>query len=71
MELMPTRYTGLKYTLAGYEKLKVPLVALRNDTYLSVGVGRNDDIGIYYFIPKISHILDIPIENAFFYFFFT
>jgi hypothetical protein len=48
--------------VSGYEKTGVPLVAFGGNTLKPAGVG--DDIGLYYFIPKISHLLGISLDQS-------
>jgi len=62
MEVMPCQYQLLHEALSGYLKTGIPLVAYDGSVLKPAGVG--DDIGIYYFIPKITYTLGISIDQC-------
>lgn len=62
MEVMPCQYQMLHEALSGYGKTGVPLVAFDGNVLKPAGMG--DDIGLYYFVPKISHVLDISLDQS-------
>jgi hypothetical protein len=62
MEIMQTQYLNLSEALAGYVKTGVPLIAYHGTTLKPAGLG--DDIGIYYFIPKIAYSFGISINQS-------
>jgi MFS family permease len=62
MEVMPCQYQMLREALSGYEKTGVPLVAYDGNVLKPAGIG--DDIGLYYFLPKISHVLGISLDQS-------
>lgn len=59
---MGYRYQALQESLAGYLKTGMPLVAYDGKDLKSAGFG--DDIGLYYFIPKIAYSLHISVDQA-------
>jgi hypothetical protein len=62
MKMMPCQYQMLKEALWGYLKTGIPFIAYDGELLKPVGLG--DDIGLYYFIPKISHLLGISINQS-------
>jgi len=62
MVIMQCRYTALQEALAGYDKTGVPLVAYNGKALLPAGF--SDDIGTYYFIPKIAHTFSLSITQS-------
>ena len=62
MEIMPSRYQKLYETLAGYEKTGIPFISYDGEIFKPST--SSDDIGIYYFVPKIAHVLNITIDQA-------
>jgi len=62
MEIMPSRYQRLQEAIAGYEKTGNPLISYDGEMFKPCTV--SDDIGIYYFVPKIAHLLNISIDHA-------
>ena len=69
-KLMPCRYDSLVATIEGYKKTGVELVAFNNDCMVNgenIGLGPagySDDIGSYYFIPKLVEIFSINLDTA-------
>lgn len=57
MEISPGRYQELVNAIEGLKKTGMPLVGNHGTTLKPVGI--TDDIGIYYFIPKIADILHL------------
>src|SRR4030042_3792417 len=62
MNVMPSQYQMLVEALSGYEKTGIALIAYDGKAFRPAGFG--DDIGIYYFIPKIAHALDLSIAES-------
>lgn len=62
MNIMESRYRSLQQALAGYEQTGVPLVAF--DGARLVPAGFTDDSGIYYFLPGLVRLLDVPLGQA-------
>jgi hypothetical protein len=62
MEVMQCQYQLLCEALSGYEKTGIPLVSWDGNILKPAGLG--DDIGLYYFIPKIVHALGISIDQS-------
>ena len=62
MEIMPSRYQQLQETLVGYEKTGIELILYDGEIFKPST--SSDDIGIYYFVPKIAHLLNINIDQA-------
>ena len=69
-QIMPCRYSGLENTLKGYDLTNVHLVAY--DDACQVGglrgafspAGLGDNIGSYFFIPKLVQLTGIKLEIA-------
>jgi hypothetical protein len=67
--IMPCRYSGLENTLKGYDLTNVQLVAY-DDSCLSGArevfspAGLSDNIGSYFFIPKLVQLTGIKLEIA-------
>jgi hypothetical protein len=57
----------LQQTLAGLENLHVPLVAIYQGKIVASGV--MDDLGIYYFIPKLAQLTGLSLNTVIPYFF--
>jgi hypothetical protein len=68
-KLMSSRYWQLQEAVAGYAKTDVALVSARGDSLLPAGFG--DDVGMYYFIPKLSSATHLPLEQTIPLFFIT
>ena len=66
---MPYRHLELRYALAGYLRSKIPLVAFDGTKYFKAGYG--DDPGMYYFVPRLAALLNLPLERAIDIFFGT
>jgi len=62
MEVMQCQHQLLREALSGYEKTGIPLVSYDGNVLKPAGIG--DDIGLYYFIPKISHVLGISLDQS-------
>ncbi|MEW5705272.1 MAG: hypothetical protein AB1743_00445 [Actinomycetota bacterium] len=60
--IMQCRYDMLKDAIAGYNKTGMPLVSYSKGTLGSAGFG--DDVGIYYFIPKIAHTFNLSLNQS-------
>lgn len=67
MEIMQYRYNALREIMAGYEKTSQSLVGYKGDELINAHYG--DDVGIYYFIPKIAVTFDLSLDRSidFFY----
>jgi hypothetical protein len=67
-QIMPCRYSGLENTLKGYDLTNVQLVAYDDkclagsEIYSPAGLA--DNIGSYYFIPKLVQLTGIELEIA-------
>jgi hypothetical protein len=59
-KIMPSRYMELREALVGYCKTGVPLVASDGSRYYPAGF--SDDLGIYYFVPRLALLthLELP-----------
>ena len=62
MEMMGCQYQNLQEALSGYFKTGIPFVAYDGNLLKPAGIG--DDIGIYYFIPKIAHAFGISLDQS-------
>ncbi len=62
ISLMPYRHLALQYSVAGYLRAKVALVAFDGTKYLQAGF--SDDPGIYYFIPRLALWSGLSLEKA-------
>jgi hypothetical protein len=60
--IMPSRYVELREALAGYCETGVPLVATDGPRYYPAGF--SDDLGIYYFIPRLALLTHLELRNA-------
>jgi hypothetical protein len=60
--VMPSRYDQLKEALDGFRFTGIPLIAQTSTGLRPAGFG--DDIGAYYFIPKLALILDVTLDQA-------
>jgi len=60
--IMPSRYMELGEALAGYCKTGVPLVASDGPRYFPAGF--TDDLGIYYFIPRLALLTHLELPKA-------
>ncbi len=59
---MRARYADLRDALAGYRQTGVPLVAFDGTRYLAAGFG--DDLGIYYFIPRLAVLSGFSLKRT-------
>lgn len=62
MKIMTCRYAGLIAAVDNYEQTGVPLVYGNSDQIF--GCMGMDDIGSYYFIPKLVHIFGLELDTA-------
>jgi hypothetical protein len=69
VEIMGCQHEMLGEALAGYIKTGIPLIGYDGNMLKPAGWG--DDIGIYYFIPKIAHALGIPLDQSIHLFFIS
>ncbi len=60
--IMPSRYMELREAVAGYCKTGVPLVASDGPRYYPAGFA--DDLGIYYFIPRLALLTHLELSKA-------
>ncbi len=60
--IMPTRYVELHEALMAYCETGVPLVATDGSRYYPAGLG--DDLGIYYFIPRLAVLAHLELPKA-------
>ena len=67
MDVMIDRKLRLEETLNGLQMSGQPLIGMKNDKFQSSSL--TDDLGSYYFIPKIADTLNITLEASinFFY----
>ena len=68
-QIMPCRYSGLENTLKGYDLTNVQLIAYDDRCFVSAKEvfspsGLSDNIGSYYFIPKLVQLTGIELEIA-------
>lgn len=62
MNMTPSRYEQLFEAVQGYQKTGISLVAEKGGQLYPAG--STDDVGIYYFIPKIVDIFNINLDQA-------
>ena len=62
MDIMPYRIRQLEWTLDAYKKTGISFLAEQDSKYLPSGGA--DDVGIYYFVPKIANLLDVNVAAA-------
>jgi len=62
MKISPSRYQELINAMAGLQKTGVPLIGY--DGTMIGTVGKADDAGIYYFVPKIATIFHLTIAQS-------
>ena len=62
MDIDVYRYSQLQQSLVGYEKTGLSLIGYDGKNLRASGIA--DDLGIYYFIPKISHIFHLSISQG-------
>lgn len=60
---MPFRFQAYQEAIAGYKKTGVPLVGFDGQFLKSVG-GANDDVGTYYFIPRVTALFDLTLDQG-------
>jgi len=68
INIMPCRYKVLEYLIAVTDKINVPFIGYDGNDLVSAGV--MDDLGIYYFIPKIKEIFSLSLDQAIVIFFY-
>ncbi len=62
MDVMGTRRKGLQESLVGLQKTGESLISIRDGQLL---IGQNtDDLGAYYFIPRLANSLNLSIDVA-------
>lgn len=69
MQIMQYRHDELNRALAALNDCGVPLVSLNDGKYQPSGNG--DDLGIYYFVPKVAQLFDVPTVLALDIFYYT
>jgi hypothetical protein len=69
MNIMPIRYKSMIDAVQGYQSTGMPLVASQNGHLYPAGF--SDDMGIYYFIPKLIAGFGFSIDQAIDIFFTT
>lgn len=70
MFFMSCRLEYLKAALTGYLHTGVPLVAYQGQNFVPFS-SLADDMGLYYFVPRVAHYLHISTEQAIYTFFYT
>lgn len=68
MYMMGCRHDELVYALAGYAKTGVQLIGY--DGIKTFPSGISDDIGLYYFVPKLARFLNCSLDQAINLFFY-
>lgn len=66
--MMLARHFALFHTLAGYEKTGVQLIGYDDAKLFPSGI--SDDIGLYYFVPKLVRLLHCSLDQAINLFFY-
>src|SRR5712664_3880731 len=61
-KIMATRYMELREALVGYCETGVPLVASDGSRYYPAGFA--DDLGIYYFVPRLALLTHLELPKA-------
>jgi hypothetical protein len=66
MEIMPCRMKVLEDAIIGYQKSNTPLICgqEQNGSISFYAAGANDDLGIYYFVPKIAHLFGTGVKES-------
>ncbi len=67
MDIMPSRKQNLEAALKGLEISGEPLIAFKDGKFQTVT--KSDDLGSYYFIPKIANFFNLNIDTAIFVFY--
>lgn len=62
MDIMNVRYEELNQTISGLKNTGVPLITYDGTNFGPSGCG--DDIGSYYFIPKLSVIFNLSLDSS-------
>jgi hypothetical protein len=62
IRIMGARYDQLENALRGYEKFHVPLVSY--DGRMFGPAGATDDVGAYYFVPRLALHLRMPLRRT-------
>jgi len=60
--IMDSRYQKLQMAVDGYQQTGVPLIAYNGNQLNPAGF--SDDVGIYYFIPKLADITGLPLDTS-------
>jgi hypothetical protein len=66
--MMSCRYNDLVYALTGYEKTGVQLIGWDGHQLFPSGI--SDDVGLYYFVPKLVRLLHCSLDQAIDLFFY-
>lgn len=62
LDIMDMRRDQLRETLQALNETGVPLVSVHDQIYGAAGL--SDDKGMFYFIPRLAQIFDLPIDSA-------
>lgn len=62
MSIMPCRYEMLQQVLAGFQKTGVQLIGYDGHSFCPSGT--SDDVGLYYFVPKLVRLFGISLDHA-------
>ena len=62
VRIMPSRYMELREAFVGYCETGVPLVASDGSRYYPAGF--SDDLGLYYFIPRLALLTHLELPKA-------
>jgi len=68
VSIMPCRYDELVKTVAGYAKTGLQLIGFDGTQIFPSGI--SDDVGLYYFIPKLVRLFGISLDYAIEIFFY-
>ena len=69
-QVSPCRHAALEATIEGFERTGVPLVSYNSCNYSEQGffelgpAGYSDDLGSYYFIPKLVELFGLNLETT-------
>ncbi len=62
VSIMPSRYSDLEQTVAGYQRSNTPLVGFDGNRFVIAGY--SDDPGLYYFVPAIGRALGTNLNQS-------
>mgnify|MGYP001559786757 FL=1 len=62
MKIMDSRYSQLEDAMRGLNATDVPLVSLHEGAYFPSGY--TDDLGVYYFIPKLAKAFGLSLDST-------